>query len=71
MPRITAEQIAPIMGRNPQAIRVGLQNGQYPFGTAYKKDGSTHYTYDIYPKKFYELYGRLPEGVEIDKEESK
>lgn len=52
MPVIKAAQI---MGKSQQFVRVGLQRGLLPFGTAVKM--SSMWTYYISQKKFYEYVG--------------
>lgn len=46
---------AVIMGKSQQFVRIGLQRGLLPFGTAVKM--SSMWTYYISPKKFYEYVG--------------
>ena len=46
---------AEIMGKSQQFVRVGLQRGLLPFGTAVKM--SSMWTYYISPKKFCEYVG--------------
>ena len=47
--KLRPEDAANRLGRSAQDIRVGLQLGVLPFGTAYKRPGSTIYTYEINP----------------------
>lgn len=49
-------EAARLMGKSDQFVRLGLQRGAFPFGTAVKV--STQFTYYISPKKFYEYIGR-------------
>ena len=56
MTRFTVNDVAERLGCAPQTIRLGLQRGEFPFGTAIKT--SSKYTYVIYPEK-------LKEYVEI------
>lgn len=56
--KITVEEAARIMGKSPQTVRIGLQQGVFPFGTAFKLHNSNKYVYEIYPARFYELYGK-------------
>ncbi|WP_446786815.1 hypothetical protein [Macellibacteroides fermentans] len=49
-------EAARLMGKSDQFVRLGLQRGAFPFGTAVKV--SSKYTYYISPKKFYEYIGR-------------
>ncbi len=55
---ISIKQAAEIMGKCPQFVRVGLQRGNLPFGTALKM--SDRWTYYISPKLFYEYVGDKP-----------
>lgn len=50
--RITIKKAAEI-----QFLRVALQQGKLPFGTAVKMS-EKNYRYYIYPKKFYEYIGQ-------------
>lgn len=54
---IKVDEAARIMGKSPQFIRVGIQQGVLPFGRAVKL-GKSNYTYYISPKLFYEFVGR-------------
>lgn len=49
------EEAAKIMGKSKQFVRVGLQRGILPFGSAVKL--SSRWTYYISPPKFYEYVG--------------
>ena len=49
------------MGKSPQFVRVGLQRGVFPFGTAVKL--SSRWSYHISPELFYEyLNGKKKES---------
>ena len=52
---MTVIKAAEIMGKSQQFVRVGLQRGLLPFGTAVKM--SSMWTYYISPKKFYGYVG--------------
>lgn len=52
---IKVEKAAEIMGKSQQFVRVGLQRGLLPFGTAVKM--SSIWTYHISPKLFYDYIG--------------
>jgi hypothetical protein len=52
---ISVKDAAQIMGKSQQFIRIGLQRGLLPFGTAIKL--SSIWTYHISPKLFYEYIG--------------
>lgn len=53
--RMTVAEAASIMGVSRDYIRVGLQRGLLPFGTAVKM--SNRYTYFISAAKFFEYIG--------------
>ncbi len=60
--RLSVEEAAKLMGANAQFIRIGLQQGVFPWGYAVKT--STQYTYFILPKKFEECTGiKIPENM--------
>ena len=52
MAKITIADVANALGCSPQSVRIGLQRGHFPFGTAIKT--SSKYTYVIYEKKLKE-----------------
>ena len=54
---ISVKDAAKLLNTSPQTVRIGLQRGLFPFGTAVKT--SSKYTYIIYKKK-------LAEYVETD-----
>lgn len=47
--KIRPEDAGRRLGRSPQDIRIGLQQKTLPFGTAYKREGSSVFTYEIDP----------------------
>ncbi len=49
MDRIRITDVASLLGISPQSVRLGLQRGELPFGSAIKT--SSKYTYVIYEKK--------------------
>ena len=51
--KYTITQVAAMLGKSPQSIRIGLQNGTLPFGHAIKT--SDRFTYIIYEKKLKEF----------------
>ncbi|WP_215829985.1 hypothetical protein [Pelorhabdus rhamnosifermentans] len=53
--QISVKEAAEIMGKCQQFVRVGLQRGLLPFGTAVKV--RNRYNYYISPKLFYEYVG--------------
>ena len=54
---ISVKEVARIMGKHEQFVRIGLQNGTLPFGVAEKLPGSSRYSYHISPKLFFEYIG--------------
>ena len=68
IPEFTGEHIpvkeaARIMGKDSEYIRLGLIEGFLPIGSAYKRKGSSVYTYYISPKKFWEYTGYVYKGT--------
>lgn len=61
--KLTIKQAAAIMGVTPQFLRLGLQQGRFPFGTAVK---FKRWAYYINPAKFYEYLAsaQSPTGTE-------
>lgn len=55
MNKLTVKQAADILNMDVQSLRVGIQQGAFPFGTAYKV--GKRFTYFINPKKFEEYTG--------------
>lgn len=47
--KLTTDDVARATGIDPLSLRIGLQRGLWPFGTAYKRPGSTQYTYEYDP----------------------
>lgn len=50
-------EVAKILQKSPQFVRVGLQRGFLDFGCAFKLKDSGRYNYVIYPEKFYQTIG--------------
>lgn len=48
---LKVEDVAKKLGKSPQYIRICLQRGLLPFGTATKMPKSNRYTYVIFPEK--------------------
>lgn len=57
MKPITVADVAERLGKSPQYIRVCLQKGLLPFGTACKMPHSSTWSYVIFPQKFKEYVG--------------
>ena len=64
--KITVKEAAEIMGKCQQFIRVGLQRGLLPFGTAVRGRGE-RWSYYISPKLFYEYVG-TPKDTQTSEE---
>ncbi len=47
--KLTTDDVARATGIDPLSLRIGLQRGFWPFGTAYKRPGSSQYTYEYDP----------------------
>ncbi len=55
---MTIKEAAGIIGVSPLTIRIGLQRGLFPFGTAFKtKENNKRYCYVLYPEKVREYLG--------------
>ena len=57
MRNLTVNDVAKALNKSPQYIRISLQKGLLPFGTAAKMPGSNQWSYCIFPKKFKEYVG--------------
>lgn len=52
------KEVAKLLGKTQQTIRIGLQLGVLPFGVAYKTNpDKKSYTYIIFPEKVKEYIG--------------
>jgi transcriptional regulator with XRE-family HTH domain len=47
--KLTTDDVARATGIDPLSLRIGLQRGIWPFGTAYKRPGSGKYSYEYDP----------------------
>lgn len=53
------EEVAKLLDTTPATIRIGLQQGVFPFGAAFKTDDKNkHYKYVLYPEKVREYCGK-------------
>lgn len=50
-------EVAKILQKSPQFVRIGLQRGFLDFGCAFKLKEGGRYNYVIYPEKFYQTIG--------------
>lgn len=48
MKKITIKEVSKLINKSPQFIRIGLQNGRLPFGSAVKVN--KRWNYIIYPE---------------------
>lgn len=49
---MTTKEVAILLGKTEATIRVGLQQGIFPFGVAFKTNpNNKQYNYVIYPEK--------------------
>lgn len=64
MHRITPAEAAKRMGVSAEFVRVGLQTGRLPIGTAFRKPGSSIYRYYISEKLLEEFIGKEEQNVE-------
>lgn len=71
--KLTTDDVARATGIDPLSLRIGLQRGLWPFGTAYKRPGSGQYTYEYDPTgvlKWIADRRAVAEGVKNEKSES-
>lgn len=59
---IKVSEVARLMGKSEQFVRIGLQRGLLPIGTAIKT--GTKYSYYISPKLLEEYIGKVNKGNE-------
>ena len=56
---VPISEVARIMKKDKQFVRVGIQENWLPIGVAYNKEGSNEYSYSVSPKKLYEYTGYI------------
>lgn len=66
MRRITPAEAGKLMGVSAEFIRVGLQTGRLPIGTAFRKPGSSRWRYYISPEMLTRFTGKEIEDVDGD-----
>lgn len=54
---VPISELAKATGKDPQYIRIGLQQGYLKFGVAFKKENSSEYNYYCSDKKVWEETG--------------
>lgn len=59
---VPIEVAAKVMKKDRLYITQGIRDGRLPFGTAFKRDGSSRYDYYISPKLFWEFTGYVYSG---------
>lgn len=59
---VKISEVAKLMGKSEQFVRIGLQRGLLPIGTAIKT--GTKYSYYISPKLLEEYIGKVNKGNE-------
>lgn len=65
IPRLTPEQAAKLTGMGKETVRIGLQEGRFPWGYAVKNPSSSQWTYWINAIRFSEVEGIPLEGVTV------
>ena len=61
---VPISEVAKIMKKDKQFVRIGIQEKWLPIGVAYRKEGSSEYSYYVSPKKLYEYTG-YNESIQI------
>lgn len=54
---LTVQEVAKVMRKDPQVVRIMIQNGLVPWGQCIKMPGSSQYSYLISPLKFWQETG--------------
>lgn len=58
------KEVAEMLGTTVETVRVGLQQGMFPFGVAIKKNPeNSRYVYIIFPEKVREYVGVKNEEI--------
>ena len=52
MSRVTVADVARILEKDPQVVRMYIRAGLFPFAVAAKMPGRKHFDYTIFPAKF-------------------
>ena len=60
--RISVSTAASVLKMDAQTVRLLLRQGGVPWGTAFKRPGSTQYSYLIYAEPFKRLTGYQGDG---------
>lgn len=56
---VPISEVAKIMKKDKQFVRIGIQEKWLPIGVAYRKEESSEYSYYVSPKKLYEYTGYI------------
>ena len=56
---VPISEVAKIMKKDKQFVRIGIQEKWLPIGVAYRKEGPSEYSYYVSPKKLYEYTGYI------------
>lgn len=62
--RISVSTAAKVLKMDAQTVRLLLRQGEVPWGVAYKRPGSTQFSYLIYAEPFREFTGYREAGDE-------
>lgn len=62
---INVVKAAKLINKTPQFVRLGLQQGRLPFGSAVQKPNGK-WSYDIVEAKVYEYLGKKKEGLKCE-----
>ena len=54
MGKVTVEDVAKRLQKDPNVVRAYIRAGLYPFAAAVQMPGRKHYDYTIFPAKFEE-----------------
>lgn len=62
------KDVAKMLRTSEMTIRIGLQQGVFPFGAAFKTDEKNkNYTYVIYPEKIKEYISGRGDSNDVDR----
>lgn len=56
---VPISEVAKIMKKDKQFVRIRIQEKWLPIGVVYRKEGSSEYSYYVSPKKLYEYTGYI------------
>lgn len=71
MGRVTVNDVAKVLGKDPNVVRAYIRSGLFPFAVATKMPGRKHWDYTIFPAKFEEycVTGGKPDLSKLMREE--